>query len=89
MTSELKAATTAADAHLSNDLPTLKKGLQTEGVRLLQQILILRYKYKITFDANFGEKTEDAVKDFQRKHNLTIDGIVGVNTWRALGANIA
>ncbi|MBW4631151.1 MAG: peptidoglycan-binding protein [Iphinoe sp. HA4291-MV1] len=89
MSSELQATSTPADSELPNDLPTLKKGLKTEGVRFLQQILILRYKYKITFDADFGNKTEDAVKDFQRKHNLNQDGVVGVKTWRALSANIA
>ncbi|ARV59753.1 hypothetical protein BZZ01_14945 [Nostocales cyanobacterium HT-58-2] len=88
MSSEIQATSTAADSGLSNDLPTLKKGLKTEGVRLLQQILILRYKYKVTFDAEFGSKTEEAIKDFQRKHNLNPDGVVGANTWRALGADI-
>lgn len=32
----------------------------------------------------FGEKTERAVKGFQRKAGLTVDGVVGLRTWRAL-----
>ncbi|MUG93577.1 peptidoglycan-binding protein [Scytonema sp. UIC 10036] len=69
-------------------MPTLRKGSKTEGVRFLQQLLINHYNYDLVFDAIFGSKTENAVKDFQTKHKLTQDGVVGVNTWRALGANI-
>src|SRR5690554_7589070 len=32
----------------------------------------------------FGERTETAVKDFQEKHNLVVDGIVYTKTWKAL-----
>jgi peptidoglycan hydrolase-like protein with peptidoglycan-binding domain len=85
---EAKGAAGAVGAQLQNDLPTLHNGVTSEAVRLLQQILILHYKYQITFDAHFGQKTEDAVKDFQSKHNLKPDGIVGVNTWRSLGAGL-
>lgn len=35
-------------------------------------------------DGIFGSKTERAVLHFQRKNNLTPDGIVGKTTWRAL-----
>jgi peptidoglycan hydrolase-like protein with peptidoglycan-binding domain len=88
MATMIEAKGAAASASLGNDLPTLRKGSVSEGVRLLQQLLILHYKYNISFDADFSQKTEDAVKDFQGKHSLTQDGVVGVKTWRALGANI-
>lgn len=32
----------------------------------------------------FGKATRNAVKDFQRKHHLTADGICGPKTWAAL-----
>jgi hypothetical protein len=32
----------------------------------------------------FGEKTERAVRKFQRQTGLTVDGVVGLRTWRAL-----
>jgi peptidoglycan hydrolase-like protein with peptidoglycan-binding domain len=35
---------------------------------------------KLTLDGDFGSKTTAAVKTFQRKMNLSADGIVGPNT---------
>ena len=40
---------------------------------------------KITVDGDFGPKTEEAVKKFQKEHGLTQDGICGPKTWEALG----
>jgi hypothetical protein len=40
---------------------------------------------KLTVDSEFGPLTEKAVKAFQKSHKLTVDGIVGKNTWTALG----
>lgn len=58
---------------------TLKKGSKGNEVKILQN------KLGITSDGIFGNKTEQAVKNFQREHKLTVDGIVGNNTWKALG----
>ena len=40
---------------------------------------------KIGADGKFGPQTEAAVKDFQTEKGLTVDGIVGPKTWKALG----
>lgn len=60
-------------------MEVLKKGSKGESVRTLQEFL------KITVDGDFGSKTESAVKAYQKKNGLTVDGIVGRNTWAHMG----
>jgi N-acetylmuramoyl-L-alanine amidase len=55
-----------------------KKGSRGEGVK---QIQIALHLYP---DGIFGTLTEEAVKEFQKEHNLAIDGIVGPNTFNVL-----
>ncbi|MCC5642604.1 peptidoglycan-binding protein [Nostoc sp. CHAB 5824] len=45
--------------------------------------------YQVGVDGIFGETTENAVKKFQQDNNLTVDGIVGPQTGRQLGAALA
>ena len=59
-------------------METLKLGSKGKFVKELQNLLDL------TVDGDFGIKTENAVKNFQKKHNLTEDGIVGPKTWQVL-----
>ena len=40
--------------------------------------------YKLDVDGQFGPKTLTAVKDYQQKNNLTVDGVVGNQTWASL-----
>ena len=42
--------------------------------------------YDLEVDGVFGDKTQAAVKDYQKNNNLAVDGIVGDNTWGALTA---
>lgn len=42
------------------------------------------YSYKVTVDNSFGYDTQAKVKQFQKDHKLKVDGIVGVNTYKAL-----
>ena len=36
------------------------------------------------YDGDFGSGTLAAVKKFQKEKGLTVDGIVGAKTWKAL-----
>lgn len=58
-------------------------GSKGNDVRKLQEILNTS-GYNLAVDGEFGAKTQAAVRDYQTKHNLTVDGIVGVNTWGSL-----
>ena len=48
------------------------------------QKLLNQNGYTLDTDGIFGSKTQAAVKDYQQKNNLSVDGIVGKNTWGAL-----
>jgi hypothetical protein len=56
-----------------------KRGDNTEFIKEIQKAL------GVDPIGNFGPKTEDAVKAFQKKHGLTADGIVGESTLVKLG----
>ena len=58
-------------------------GSRGSDVKKLQQTLN-KNGYKLTEDGIFGAKTQAAVKDYQKKNGLDVDGIVGTNTWGAL-----
>ena len=64
-------------------LRTVRKGSDGGGVYLLQKLLT-EHGYKLDLDGNFGGQTDMCVKSFQEKHKLTIDGICGPKTWKAL-----
>ena len=57
----------------------LKRGLAGEPVKRLQQ------KLGIEADGEFGPKTEEALKAYQREHKLAVDGIAGPDTFVQMG----
>jgi len=44
--------------------------------------------YNGNVDGKIGPKTKAAIKEFQRKNNLKVDGVVGRGTWAKLKKNI-
>ena len=63
---------------------TLRRGSQGDDVAELQEMLNARGYDCGKVDGIFGKGTEAAVKAFQRDNGLTVDGVVGRNTWAAL-----
>ena len=64
--------------------PKLERGSEGRSVRVLQEALV-ELGYEIDVDGDFGRGTEEAVMGFQEANGLDADGVVGPNTWAALG----
>ena len=61
-----------------------KLGMTNKYVRLIKDRLVaLGYLTKSTH-STFGKDTQNAIKSFQRVHGITVDGMVGIETWRKL-----
>ena len=70
---------------VTKDMPLVYSGSRSEDVKTLQaQLNALGYDCG-TVDGIFGAKTYNAVVKFQKDRGLAVDGIVGKNTWAALG----
>lgn len=89
-----RLAELTADRLTYEDVSPIYPSLLTEGmsgdyIKTLQYYLdVVAYFYPqipdITVDGYFGEKTKEAVMAFQNLQGLTVDGIVGRDTWRSL-----
>ena len=63
------------------ELNVLRKGSTGGQVQTIQALLNGFIGSDLDIDGIFGSKTEQAVKDYQDARDLTVDGIVGVQTW--------
>ncbi|MEJ9162569.1 peptidoglycan-binding domain-containing protein, partial [Paenibacillus graminis] len=61
--------------------PLIKNGSKGPDVSRIQTALQNAGFSPGSVDSDFGSKTEDAVRNFQKAHKLEVDGIVGDNTW--------
>lgn len=68
---------------------TVKKDMKGEDVKWVQWeliedgidvVIINKVAKKVKIDGDFGSITDEAVKVFQRKYKLTVDGLVGTAT---------
>ena len=67
------------------DMKTLRVGSKGTQVKVLQWLLNHTTDYTSgKVDGIFGTKTVAAVRQFQQANGLTVDGIVGKNTWTKL-----
>lgn len=69
-------------------IPTtvLQKGSSGSLVKTLQTILNNKINAGLEVDGSFGDLTLKAVKDYQTKYGLQVDGYVGKETWTSLYA---
>jgi len=64
-------------------MKTIRYRSRGEEVHYLEQILT-KLGYKVYVSNFFGRDTHEAVKDFQSKNDLVVDGIVGLKSWSKL-----
>jgi len=68
--------------------PLTNKGEEGHPVQTLQHLLRAR-GHSVAVDGDFGPLTEAAVRAFQQSKGLTVDGLVGNQTWSALIIQVA
>lgn len=83
------AAFLKGEAPSAGEGPTTRQGASGEGVRKLQEKLKELGFDPQGADGQFGPNTLAAVKALQAARGLTVDGIVGPDTWNALGIKVA
>ena len=67
-------------------LPTLRKGWGAKPAPPHPDVKLLQQKLGIPADGRFWTDTDKAVREFQRRKGLEVDGVVGPATWTALFA---
>lgn len=75
--------TATTSTEIETYFPTLGRGDAGRDVKAVQQRLN-QLGFALTVDGVFGACTEGAVKNFQQRRGLKIDGTVGSMTWKAL-----
>jgi len=78
-----------ADVQVVLGLPELRRGANPGTgptvVEHLQLMLNQRGGFPVlNEDGDFGSNTEASVKHYQQNENLTVDGVVGKQTWTSL-----
>lgn len=66
-------------------MANLKIGSKGDEVKQLQAALNATGNYNLKVDGIFGKDTDKAVRDYQGKNKLSVDGIAGAKTLGALG----
>ncbi|WP_049971528.1 peptidoglycan hydrolase [Haladaptatus cibarius] len=63
--------------------PVYSRGDNGEAVYSIQ-FLLEHHGYNLAHDGSYGPETESTVQNFQSAQGLTVDGVVGPNTWSNL-----
>ena len=64
--------------------PVLRRGSTDIDVAIVQDLLKTIGLYQASVDQIFGAKTEAAVREFQQRGQLQVDGVVSAKTWKSL-----
>ena len=81
---KLDTAYKSAGSNTSTDDDSLRKGATGSAVKNLQTKLKKLGFYNASIDGDYGDTTVAAVKAFQKKYNLTADGVAGSETLKKL-----
>ena len=69
--------------------PTLRRGSRGCYVMILQDALsTLGYQTGNRIDGIFGARTEEALKGFQRRTSLRVDGVCGCSSWKKISTAV-
>lgn len=69
--------------------PTLHRGSRGCYVMVLQDALsALGYKTGSRIDGLFGSRTEEALRGYQRRVGLGVDGVCGCNSWKKISTAV-
>lgn len=82
-----ETAAKGAEETVEVAMKTLKKGSKGAQVKTLQCLLIMKFDISCGdsgADGDFGANTDKAVRAFQKKKGLAVDGICGKDTWTTL-----
>jgi len=83
------AAPAPAPPSNNKQRPTIRRNARGADVKYLQTRLLYHGEQlpKFGVDSHFGAETEAAVKRFQRRKKIGVDGIVGPQTWQRIDAS--
>jgi peptidoglycan hydrolase-like protein with peptidoglycan-binding domain len=85
---ESTSTTAAAGSRVvTSPSDNVRLGDTGDGVSQIQTAL-KALGYDLQPDGQFGPVTDRAVRDYQSKNSLTVDGVVGPKTWEKLGAGV-
>ena len=68
--------------------PLLRQGSRGVYVCILQDGLTTLGYNTGGLDGVFGNQTNNSVRNFQERNGLTVDGLVGTNTWNVLQSQV-
>ena len=71
------------------DAAVVRYGSKGSQVKTIQQKLKNWGYYKGSVDGIYGSQTREAVRYFQRRNGLSVDGIVGTKTAQAMGITLS